>query len=261
MAYPVVEDFLTQLFTSATNTHDVTMPTTVNSGELLIIIFSCDGVTFTDPTGWTKLVEASADTRFVKSAVYVKVADGTEGGTSVNVQTTGSSRAAVNVYRISGFEDGLSGLEETHTTGSSTSPNPPSISPSWGASNDTLFIAWETNGPGADSITAFPSGYTNTSTVKTGLSTFDHYGIASCRKEANTASEDAGAFTLSASDYWTAGTLAIKGTAGGGAGTNMQLNIGDSWKTIDGMQINIGDVWKEVAGAQVNIGDSWKNIF
>lgn len=47
----------------------------------------------------------------------------------------------------------------------------------------------------------------------------------------------------------------------GTSGTNMQLNIGDSWKTISGMQINIGDSWKTVAGAQINIGDSWKTIF
>lgn len=45
------------------------------------------------------------------------------------------------------------------------------------------------------------------------------------------------------------------------AGTNMQINIGDAWKIVDGMQINIGDAWKAVAGAQVNIGDSWKSIY
>lgn len=45
------------------------------------------------------------------------------------------------------------------------------------------------------------------------------------------------------------------------AGTNMQLNIADAWKSVDGMQINIGDSWKPVAGAQVNIGDAWKTIF
>ena len=47
----------------------------------------------------------------------------------------------------------------------------------------------------------------------------------------------------------------------GEAGTNMQINIGDAWKTVDGMQINIGDVWKTVDGAQINIGDAWKTIF
>lgn len=50
-------------------------------------------------------------------------------------------------------------------------------------------------------------------------------------------------------------------TNAGSEGTNIQLNISDSWKSVDAMQINIGDTWKEVAGAQVNIGDTWKTIF
>ena len=44
-------------------------------------------------------------------------------------------------------------------------------------------------------------------------------------------------------------------------GTNIQINIGDAWKSVNAMKINIGDVWKDVAGAQVNIGDAWKTIF
>ncbi len=46
-----------------------------------------------------------------------------------------------------------------------------------------------------------------------------------------------------------------------GDGTNIQINIGDVWKDVEGMQINIGDVWKTVEGAQINIGDTWKEIF
>lgn len=46
-----------------------------------------------------------------------------------------------------------------------------------------------------------------------------------------------------------------------GSGTNMQINIGDAWKTVEGMKINIGDTWKTVEGAQINIGDTWKTIF
>lgn len=45
------------------------------------------------------------------------------------------------------------------------------------------------------------------------------------------------------------------------AGTNMQMNIGDTWKEIASAKINIGDAWKAVASARINIGDSWKTIF
>ena len=45
------------------------------------------------------------------------------------------------------------------------------------------------------------------------------------------------------------------------AGTNIKINIGDTWKSVDGLQINIGDAWKTVAGVQINIGDTWKAVF
>ncbi len=44
-------------------------------------------------------------------------------------------------------------------------------------------------------------------------------------------------------------------------GTNMQINIGDAWKTVDSLQINIGDVWKDVVSVQQNVGDVWKTVF
>jgi len=44
-------------------------------------------------------------------------------------------------------------------------------------------------------------------------------------------------------------------------GTNMQVNIGDDWKSVAAMKINIDDDWKAVAGAQINMGDAWKTIF
>lgn len=44
-------------------------------------------------------------------------------------------------------------------------------------------------------------------------------------------------------------------------GTNMQVNIGDSWKEVAAAKVNIGGAWKEVVAAQVNIGDAWKEVF
>ena len=44
-------------------------------------------------------------------------------------------------------------------------------------------------------------------------------------------------------------------------GTNMQINIGDSFRTVDALKINIGDSWKTVVSVKQNIGDSWKDVF
>jgi hypothetical protein len=45
------------------------------------------------------------------------------------------------------------------------------------------------------------------------------------------------------------------------AGTNIQLNVGDTWKTVSAAKVNIGDSWKAVSKAQVNVGDTWKTVF
>ena len=42
--------------------------------------------------------------------------------------------------------------------------------------------------------------------------------------------------------------------------SHVQINIGDSWKSMSAMKINIGDSWKTVTGIQQNIGDSWKTV-
>jgi len=44
-------------------------------------------------------------------------------------------------------------------------------------------------------------------------------------------------------------------------GTNMKINIGDSFKAVSAMKINIGDVWKDVTSIKQNIGDSWNTVF
>ena len=52
----------------------------------------------------------------------------------------------------------------------------------------------------------------------------------------------------------------ITGTSGV-TGTNMKLNIGDTFKDVDALKINIGDAWKSVTSVKQNIGDVWKDVF
>lgn len=52
----------------------------------------------------------------------------------------------------------------------------------------------------------------------------------------------------------------ITGTLSG-VGTNIQINIGDSFKSVDAIKINIGDNWKNVTSVKQNIGDVWKDVF
>ena len=44
-------------------------------------------------------------------------------------------------------------------------------------------------------------------------------------------------------------------------GTNMQLNVGDSWKDVTAVKLNVGDTWKSVTKVQINVGDTWRTVF
>jgi hypothetical protein len=46
-----------------------------------------------------------------------------------------------------------------------------------------------------------------------------------------------------------------------GEGTNMKVNVGDTFKDVSEIKINVGDAWKDVTEAKVNVGDTWKEIF
>lgn len=44
-------------------------------------------------------------------------------------------------------------------------------------------------------------------------------------------------------------------------GTNMKINIGDSWRIVEEIKINVGDSWRTVTKIQINIGDTWRTVF
>lgn len=62
--------------------------------------------------------------------------------------------------------------------------------------------------------------------------------------------------------YWLNGSgfIVLDATAAA-AGTNTQINIGDTFKEISAMQLNIGDSWKAVDAIKINVGDTWKDVF
>ncbi|MBA7703577.1 hypothetical protein ES703_112363 [subsurface metagenome] len=107
-------------------------------------------------------------------------------------------------YRITNY----SGIPEVEISSQGTggSPNPPSLSPSWGAL-DTLWLAccgYDTN----LTVTAYPTNYTN------GRNDYaddaQGCGVGTARRELNASSEDPSAFTISSPEYWIANTVAVQ---------------------------------------------------
>ncbi len=119
-----------------------------------------------------------------------------------------------------------------------------------------------------------------TATIKTGYSSATWYCIEAewhsspakeCRGRVN-----GGTWSDWLATTWTTNVnryAFFSGSTGGGiywdyiaenpyaAGTNFQLNIGDTYKAVSAIQVNVGDSWKAITKGQVNLGDTWKSIF
>ncbi len=179
-----------------------TLPTGIVVGELLLAICDVAGNgSVTTPTGWTSLLNATSGTAATdrRLVVFYRTADGTE-GSSVSIANSLSSMAVITL-RISGWK----GTPAAATaTGGTTSPDPPSLSPSWGSA-DTLWIA--AAACRGTSVSVFPSGFSNTqsSQITGGVNSF----AVSAELDATTATEDPGTFTQQ-SNNWAAATIAIQ---------------------------------------------------
>ena len=135
--FPQVESVTETSFPSNTTTHNVSMPATVNSGELLIahLTFDDSASVSSTPSGWT-LIDAN------RLNLYMKVADGTEGGTTVDFPTAAIQAGAAQVHRISDWYGDLSGVEHAATTveGDGTLLDPPEVTATWGRANNLWLV-------------------------------------------------------------------------------------------------------------------------
>jgi hypothetical protein len=227
-----------QSSSSASGTFDVAMPSTVNAGDLLLIVCS---VTADWPEGWS----------FVSYSplVLAKIATGVEGGTNVALAAFGDFPWAVQVIHVTGWHGSLDGIAVGgFTGGADTSPNPPSLAFPWGALPALVIAAYQAEYEVADgsvSHSGIPSGYTNgeSASAEDDLGDGITYGmiVGTAQRQVNgLASENPGTFALSAStgDYWVdwdARTIAIRGPATGAvtpvtggtpSGANPEFTIG-----------------------------------
>ncbi len=199
-SFPVVEDVTQTLSGTNTTSHTVNLPATVNSGDLLIIVCRVGGTINSIPSGWTVFVSHTAN------PVYALIADGTEDGGTATVGTSSASVGAFRVIRISNHGVDLVGLWNGSSVyiGHVSSADPPSVNPVDWDVLDTLWIATTVTSNSGQTITGYPSGYTNTGYSITGFT-----GVATAFKNSAAASEDPGAFTLGASGAWLARTIAV----------------------------------------------------
>ena len=214
MAFPQVAATNTSIEDAADVTsHTVSLPASISSGDLLILIFGHDGSgTVSWPVGYTEIHDALADIDAAGIAIAYRQADGGEGA-SITVTTSSSQKSAHVTYRITGHIDPATQVPEDSTgaTGTSTTPDPDSLTPTGGA-KDYLWIACGVANaePTVDGI---PTNYTDGLHVA-GAFEGGNCRTYSARRELNASCEDPGTFTIGSSSEWRAVTLAIHPATG-----------------------------------------------
>ena len=196
MGAPSAQQILT-----GTTTHNVAMPGTVAAGRLLIVILA-SSFAVTTPSGWTLKKTISATSSCILN-VYTRIADGTEGGTNVNFVTSSGDFVAAHVYYASdaNYNASICFAVSTGATGTSTTPDPDSLTSGFGAVDTTWIAACVA---ATNDITGFPASYGNTA------ETYFLYGIlGTADRDVNGSSQNPGSFTI-ASAAWAAITIGIQ---------------------------------------------------
>ena len=189
------------------------MPPAAVAGDLLLALFTNDGsATVTTPANWT-LLGTAADSNRIRASVFAKIASGTEGGGTVNFQTSSNEQAAAQVYRITGWGGDVRDVEiSAAVAGLGANPNCGPLAPTWGE-QETLWLAFVGYSSGAV-VNAYPAGFGNGTLTRSATSgTTATAEVASARLEALGASEDPAPFTLSASSSSVAWTVAVRSSA------------------------------------------------
>lgn len=198
---------------TASTSHVVNLPSGT-AGNMFVAIMS-KGSQGTTPsvnalTGWNELLDEAI---VLGLYIAVKECDGTEDATTTFTLSS-ATRGAWIVYEVSGQEVFATQAPQVGTTatGSSTTPNPPSVSVS-GGSKDVLTIAcFGRSGEEADDdtwVTAAPSGFGGLLQKACGTAGTNLGGmIATAHLQETTATADPATFTC-ATGAWRSQTVVI----------------------------------------------------
>lgn len=209
MTFPTVQSRTTGASGAVSTSHTVTLPTTVNSGDLLLVAFTCGGgsgtsITWDNTTAgaWTTVANNNQSTN-VRGALFSKVASGAEASAALSITLGASVQAAWTIWRISGCQGSI---EAVVSTGTSTPVNFSALTPSWGA-DDTLWLAvGHINS--TPTVSTYSTSYSNaTRSAATGTS---RVLTESCERLLNAASETPSSWTLASTNAHLQHVVAVR---------------------------------------------------
>lgn len=211
MASPTVRSTAVTNGSTASATPVINLPATVVAGDFLVVVIRADNEeAYTWPAGWNVMspLPDTSDASDDQIGGRYKVADGSEGGTTIQLSRTQSNKFSAVAYAIAGATNiEAGGL----ATGTSTAPDPLTFTPS-GGSQDYLWLSigtWE--GEQTSPPTATPTNYTNKIGANSGTAgaVTTNTRVAGVNRATTATSENPGAWTISASDDWTAFVIAL----------------------------------------------------
>lgn len=182
----------------------ITLPP--GSGGRLVLKVSCDGTATVSATGWTALTQVSSGSAVVLACLHIA----STGAETTTIDLSASEQVSWICERWISSTGGTPGAPEwTTATGSSTSADPPSHTPSGGSAAYVWQAIAAMDANTNAHFTAFPAGYGSADEIPAG--TTGAAGLAQGEKFATAASDNPGAFTLG-SEQWCAATLSIPPT-------------------------------------------------
>lgn len=193
-----------------TTTHTVDMP--AGSGGVLVaaILFDARPISSGQIVDdWTHQISQAdgGDHQFLR--VFTKVANGTEGATQTILTDVGQT-SAHHVWRVTGAAAAaFMASIGTEPGGASATCDPAALNPAGWDVEDTLWLTLVGIDNGTTTISAYPASYDRTGLVNAGDAT-DGVSLAWALRDNAVASEDPGAFTLDASQFYCTVTLAIR---------------------------------------------------
>ena len=206
MAFPIVATSATSFRCSNALDDVITMPAGIEAGDLLIVVHATDsgGGTRTWSGSFLELSDASATANV---GVAYKFA---AGGDTLTVTKSVSERFSAIALRITGMHATQAPEVAADATGISANPNAGSLTASWGA-EDNLWITWHGHETAATDTTISVWPYANNQIQGPYCASAGEPNLST--KEAAAATDDAGAWTISASLGWRAATMVVRPAA------------------------------------------------
>ena len=214
---PVVEDFSVAVTSGNQNSIVATMPSGTVEGDLLVAIMSTDGGgrTLGSPADWTPITVNSPSGFGHTSRSWYKIAGASEAGPYTFTVVTTNEEIVIGILRISGA-DPSNPIDDSSTANTSSGSFSPIASAATTTVADTLILRYF--GADDDDITqdsGYPSSHTGVYVRGSGASANETSSGVAWDTQASIGTTGTATFTnaLTASEQWSAVTIAIKGPA------------------------------------------------